>query len=295
MATQTVWVNPSDSNDKIIFNDDAAAAASYRFLINTGFECTITRDQTNSRTIVSISGGTYAGILELNGNGEVWSKGDLTLRLDSDGGGTNKLIVNGSGVSAVEISEGGRVAIKDNFGYLTARSRSKIISASSAQDWLRSDVVTSRVIWYSGNPSGAVGFNDYLRALDLVNANAQAIIPLNLPDGATVTNWTMQYRKTVQAGGKQRSLNAQLLRHPQFSTVNTGQAALGSLQVASGEGTTGNATKTQALSPSFQIDAVQYSYSIGVFFLNDDTGNDGADGLGVAAFKVDYTLSDLKF
>jgi len=32
-----------------------------------------------------------------------------------------------------------------------------------------------------------------------------------------------------------------------------------------------------------------------MFFLNDDSGNDGADGLGVAGFKLDYTLLDLKF
>lgn len=294
MATRTIWVNPGDANDSIIFNDDAAVAQFYRFLIETGFECTITRDSTLARTVLTLSGGTFRGVLDLNGNGEIWSRGDLLLLLDSDGGGSNKLIVRGSsGTNALEVTEAGRVGAQADYGYISAKTRSRVVYADGARNWFRDDLATSPVIWYSGGPGSWL--HGYLRAESLSQPNAQAAIPLNLPDGATVTNWSMQYRKTAQAGGQQRFATAQLLRYPQFGTVSTNESTLSSMSIPNGEGTTQNGTKTAAVTPTFVVDNQQYAYGIGVFFTNTDSGNDGADGLGIAGFKIDYTLLDLKF
>jgi len=128
MTTYVIWQSPGDAADKIEYNDDDTNAEYYRFRSDTGFELTIKRDATNTRTIASVSGSTWPGILELNGNGEIWAKGDLKIKIDSDGGGANKLqIVTTSGLSLLEVDEAGTVSAALNYQYTNPKSGSAVI------------------------------------------------------------------------------------------------------------------------------------------------------------------------
>jgi len=181
--------------------------------------------------------------------------------------------------------QGGMFVAEDDYYYMAPRARSLAIVPDAFGPWKR----------YWGTPVGNCIFEEgpgsgikwYLRAESLTQVVSRATIPLCLPDGATLTNWAMQYRRTAPVSGN-RFINAYLLRWPQYSTTSPIFSSA-AIDVSTAEGTTNNGTKGAPV--SWVIDNQNYGYSIGVSFENDTATNDGPDGLGVAGFKIDYTVS----
>lgn len=295
MATQTVWTNPSDSNDKIIFNDDTAAAAFYRFLINTGFECTLTRDQTNSRSIVTISAGTYAGILQLNSNGQIWSNGDLTLLLDKDNNGSNNLIVkNGAGTTLLTVDETGVVTATSRYRYLNGGIVTRIVGPGGFTN-LVGVAPTDELVMYEQytNPSAN---NMYARLRAIVQGKAVAHFPFDfLPNGAILKHYEVSYRKVMQAPGKNRNLTCWIHRSAKFGLVAPNSVVLwpSTVQNTYGSTETGKILYNIPSTPSNYevVDTLNYNYGMYLSMENTDTANTGADGIGLCAFQIIFEVS----
>ncbi len=148
----------------------------------------------------------------------------------------------------------------------------------------------SEVIYYESDTVATAPY--YLRMKDQSSFRAQAVVPLSLPDGSTITGFDMQYRKVAQAASKSRNMQANLARFPGWATSG-GMTNIGTaLDVTNGNGSTENGTKTQS-GLSTVVDNDLYSYGILVNIHNDDTGNDGADGIGCIAFRLTFKVTTL--
>ena len=283
MANTIIWQNPNSASDAIEFNDDDTNAEYYRFRIDTGWELTLKRDATNSRTVATLSGATFSGVLDLNGNGEIWTKGDLKIRIDSDGGGSNRLIVQGSaGTNLFEIDESGNVSALGNFRYIANKSRTLVLS--------HMPTVPVKVSGYADcHWSSSGSFATQLIANELGFARAE--FPLVLPQGAIVTQFAVNYRKTPQNPAKERSFVAYLYEMPAFGTTDS-IVQRGSVAVTSVDGGTDNAVRSSTIS-GLTIDNSSHAYTILVGFRNEDTNFGGVNGIAIAGFKLWYDVPGL--
>lgn len=106
MATIVIWQNPSDSGDRIIWNNDNPSAEYYRFELNTGHVINLTRrDSPFNDMHVAISGGGYNSTVQLLNNGEVRAIGDLKLRAGSNNDTSKTLkVVAPDGTTRVNVT-----------------------------------------------------------------------------------------------------------------------------------------------------------------------------------------------
>lgn len=143
------------------------------------------------------------------------------------------------------------------------------------------------MIWYEGDGT-TPDYLRYLRAKDLTNPFALALVPISLPDGATITGFAAQYSKVAQGAGLRRNASIDLVRGMQWGTAGS-ETNICSLSVYDADGTTSNSTKSQ-VGLSSVVDNDNFGYYVSCIFHNTDSGNSGANGLTVAAFKVTYSV-----
>lgn len=187
-------------------------------------------------------------------------------------------------------SGAGDVVVDGNFKYADSGGRTiqRVIHCMNFVNVAES-TSTADLIYYE-SPGSTPPY--YIRMKDLAAPRAQGVVPISLPQGATITGFDMQFRKVAQAGGQSRNMQANLTQWPSWG-ASSGITTIGSpLEVTNGNGSTEVATKTQT-GLSHVVDNDTYSYGVLVNMHNTDSSNTGADGLGLVAFRITYNISTL--
>jgi hypothetical protein len=185
----------------------------------------------------------------------------------------------------------GDVSVAGEFKYADAggRTKTKVVFADRIQN-VKQSSARGEVVWWSNSSGSTPAY--YARLKDQSLYDAQFIVPLDLPDGVTITGWEMHYRKVAQAGGKTRTMQADLAKYGDIGTTWS-PSNFSTLDVVNGDGSTETGTKS-ATGLSEVVANGTTSYFVIVTLTNNDTANGGPDGLGLVGFRLTYKMSVLQ-
>jgi len=152
-------------------------------------------------------------------------------------------------------------------------------------------------MWYENTAFPITSIRWYLRQKASGTGRARALIPFKVPHGAIIHGLDVWYRKTAQSPGEDRNASCLIWAGPLggFGAANP-QSPYNSntIYILNADGTTGSSVKSVAISPTLTVDNLMNSYAIYVEIYNDDVLANGADGLGIAGFRVNYTLQKVE-